>query len=88
MESHLREALEFHALEVHAVDHHRVLVDLLIGRPENGRRTWTTDTVGLFCTVGEVAIEAIEIFPDTEIALRRARRADEALRGIEPLSAS
>jgi hypothetical protein len=88
LESHLREALGLHALQIHAVDDHRVLVELLIGRLENRRRAWTTETVGLFCTVGEGAIGAIEIFPDTEIALRRARRADEALRRIEPLSTS
>ena len=46
------------------------------------RYGWEAETLGFVYTVGDEAIEAIEIFSDPDRALRRARRTpDEVLRG-------
>jgi limonene-1,2-epoxide hydrolase len=70
---------ELHPLRIEALDDRHVFVELLSGHPEDGGRSWATETLGCVYSVGNEVIEAMEMFADAEGALVQARHAIELL---------
>ena len=66
---------ELHPLKIEALDDQHVFAELVIGHPESDGQTWSAETMGWVLTAGDGVIEAIEMFADAEIALKRARSA-------------
>lgn len=78
-EQRISSGSELHSLKVEALDDHRVLTEMLIGHQESGGQAWAAETICWVITAGDRVIDAIETFPDAEVALERARRAIKAL---------
>ncbi|HET9120528.1 MAG TPA: nuclear transport factor 2 family protein [Solirubrobacterales bacterium] len=72
---------DLHSLQLEALDDQRVFTEMLIGHPESGGDTWSAETMGWVITAGDDVIVAIEMFADAELALQRAKRAIDVLRG-------
>ena len=79
---------ELHPLQVEALDDQHVFAELLIGHPDTDGHAWSAETMGWVVTAGDRVIEAIEMFADAEIALKRARGTVEMFRRDGPLQDS
>jgi hypothetical protein len=66
---------ELYPLKIESLDDQHVFAEVVIGHPEDDGQSWSAETMAWVITGDVGVIEAIEMFADAEIALRRARSA-------------
>ena len=84
-EQQISSSSELFPLQIEALDDQHVFAELVIGHPESDGHTWSAETIAWVIRADDGVIEAIEMFADAEIALKRARSAVEMFRWDGPL---